>query len=254
MKPAHYRLFPVVAAGLALAVLAACSAPSTPGGILDPYEPQNRRIHDVNVALDRSVIRPVAQAYGTGVPRPARRGIANFAANLSLPAKVVNNVLQLKAEDALTNAMRFAMNTTFGLGGVLDPATDMGIPERPTDFGETLHVWGVAEGNFLTLPVLGPATERRAAGIVVDLFTNPLAYVAAFSDGDAIRGGAAALAGVDSRYEHSATIDAILYDSQDSYAQARRLYLDNRRFRLGVDFQAEEADEIDDLFGDLYDE
>lgn len=236
-------------------MLAGCASnPDTPNGVQDPYEQQNRAVHNFNVGLDRALVGPVAETYGTTVPRPARKAIANFASNLAMPGKVVNNILQLDFEGAIQNSMRFAFNTTFGLGGVLDVATEAGIPVKEADFGQTLYVWGVPEGNMISIPIVGPSTERHLAGRVVDLFTNPLSYVVDSPDNYIITGTAVTLSGVDNRYEYSSTIEAILYESEDSYAQTRRLYLDNRRHQLGQETTAEEAEEIDDLFEELYGE
>jgi len=255
VKPPMTTDFPRAALAVcALAFLAACSNPDTPNAILDPHEEQNRRVHAANIALDRTLAAPAANAYGNGVPRPVRRGVANFASNLSLPGKTVNNLLQLRIENALANTARFALNTTVGLGGILDPAAVMGIPERDTDFGETLYVWGVPEGNFIELPLLGPSTERHMIGRAVDLFTNPLSHATDGSGTVWATGTVKILSGVDKRYELSPTIEAILYESEDSYAQSRRIYLDNRRFRLGIGVSEEEANEIDELFEDFYGE
>ena len=238
-------------AGLALALalaLAACGPAPAARGINDPAEAQNREVHRLNVAVDRGVLRPAAQAYGTVVPGPLRTGVSNVASNLGQPRLVVNDLLQGQVDDAVTNTFRFLVNSTFGLGGVLDVATSMGIFEQDTDFGETLHVWGVGEGAYVELPLLGPSTGRDAVGTVVDIALNPLGW-ADLSD-DAAQGVAAARVGgaLDRRFRFAGTIDGILYDSADSYAQARLLYLQNRRFQLGGDGAA--AD-YGDLYGDL---
>ena len=248
------RFVPKAISACALAALVACAGPDSVNGVPDPHEPRNRRIHDFNIALDRAVVGPVAESYGTTVPRPSRKAIANFASNLGLPGTVVNNLLQLDPESAVQNSFRFALNTTFGLGGVLDVSTGMGLPAGQTGFGETLHVWGVPEGRFHVIPVIGPSTGRHLAGRVVDMFANPLGHVVPSPENYIVTGIAVTLSGVDSRYEYSSAVEAILYESEDSYAQTRRLYLDSRRFQLGVGVSDTEADEIDALFGELYDE
>lgn len=240
-------------AAVALAVLAACSGPETANGILDPHEAKNRGVHQENVKIDRYLYSPVSQAYGDNVGQPIRRGVGNFARNLALPGDVVNNLLQLDIGAALNNTTRFVVNTTIGIGGIFDPAGEIGLEEESADFGQTLYVWGVPEGNYVELPLLGPSTERHMVGRFVDLFTNPLAYVVGPPDAY-IGTGATFLTKVDQRYEYSETIDAILYESEDSYAQSRRLYLDTRRFQLGVEASEEEVDELDALFEDLYGE
>lgn len=234
-------------AGLALACLAGCAAP-IPGGISDPHEAQNRAVHQENVALDRTVVRPVATAYGTSVPRPIRTGLSNFATNLSLPGSVFNSLLQLRPGDAAQNTTRFLINTTIGIGGLFDPATPMGATEVDTDFGETLRVWGVAEGDYVELPLLGPATERDAVGRIVDIFFDPLGFVAFSTDGRYVLATSKMLSGFDARYENAELIDSILYESADSYAQARQIYLQNRRFKLGRGAQPDYFDPYEDPY------
>lgn len=242
----------VVCLGAALAVLSACADPTSPDGINDPYEEDNRSIHRANLAMDRMFLKPASTAYGGGVPQPVRRGVGNFASNLGLPSMVVNNLLQLDIESALNNTFRFAINTTIGIGGVFDPAGEIGLEEHDTDFGETLYKWGVGEGRYLELPLVGPSTERHAVGRVVDLFTNPLSYAINDDAAKWVSPAAQTLSRVGDRYDYSDSVDAILYGSEDSYAQARQLYLDNRRFKLGVTVTDTEADEIDALFNELY--
>lgn len=208
-------------------------------------------MHEENRNLDQFFVKPASKSYGGLVPEPVRQGVGNFASNVNLPAVVVNDVLQLKLEDAIKNTLRFAMNTIFGLGGVLDPAADMGLFEESTDFGETLHVWGVPEGNYVELPILGPSTERDMVGKVVDLFTNPLTYGLP-SPEKYVPTAAGVASRFGDRYRFSDTVDSILYDSEDSYAQARLLYLQNRRFELsgGSISESEGADIFEELYGE----
>lgn len=234
----------------AILFLAACGTPSQPDGINDPFETQNRQTHEFNRGLDRVVLRPTSNAYGTIVPERARNGVANFANNLNQPANVVNALLQGRVENAGHNTFRFLMNTVFGLGGLLDPATEMGLEDRSTDFGETLYVWGVPEGVYGELPVVGPVTERHAAGKIVDLFTNPLRIVLEGPQASA-QTAANVASGFGTRYTLSDTIDSILYDSADSYAQARLIYLQNRRFKLGVDSTGTDLDPFEDPYDSL---
>ena len=105
------------------------------------------------------------------------RGIANFAANLDAPGDVLNSLLQGRPAPAAQNTLRFAVNTIFGIGGLFDTATALGLPADPTDFGETLHVWGVGEGNYTEVPFLGPKTERDLVGTVVDIAANPVSLL-----------------------------------------------------------------------------
>ena len=108
------------------------------------------------------------------LPKPVAEGVSNVAENLGTPSDVLNNILQLRPKPAITNTVRFVINTTVGIGGIFDPATAMGIYADETDFGETLHVWGAREGAFLVVPFAGPTTERDLIGSVVDAITNPI--------------------------------------------------------------------------------
>lgn len=247
-QPLNFQPRPVALLAVVLLALGACTAAPVAQGINDPAERQNREVHALNRAVDRGVLRPASQAYGAVVPGPIRTGVSNFAANLDQPRMVVNGLLQGRVEDAAANTFRFLVNSTFGFAGLLDPATDMGIFARDTDFGETLHVWGVGEGAYVELPLLGPSTGRDAVGTAVDFVLNPLAHAGLSDDARALRRGSAVGGALDSRHRFSATIDGVLYDSPDSYAQARLLYLQNRRFELGG---AGNATGLDDLYGDI---
>jgi len=235
-------------AGVAL-FLTACSGPDGTVEIYDPYEADNREVHEVNRAIDNAFVRPVSNTYGSVVPSPVRTGISNFVSNLSLPGVVVNDLLQLRIEDALNNSGRFLFNSTIGIGGILDPSTAIGIYERKSDFGETMARWGLREGAYMELPLLGPSTERDAIGKVVDFALNPTRVLLP-SDLRTANTVATIAAGANSRYRFSDTIDSILYDSADSYAQARLYYLQNRRFQLGQG-TTEDAD-YEDLYEDPY--
>jgi phospholipid-binding lipoprotein MlaA len=233
MKLADRLAAATLAATLTLspALLSGCGPAPIPDGISDPYEAQNRSVHRLNQRLDRALVRPASGAYGSALPRPVRQGIGNFSRNLDTPRQVVNDLLQARFADAVHNSWRFLINSTVGLAGVLDPATPMGLTPRTTDFGETLHVWGVPEGNYVELPVLGPSTDRDTLGKAVDLALNPLSYLLDTPESYAVT-GANVLAKFGDRYTYRETVDSILYDSADSYAQARILYLENRRHEL----------------------
>lgn len=235
----------------ACAILAACAAPPPSAEINDPLEARNRDIHAFNVELDRQLVRPVSSVYGSVLPRPVQQGVSNFANNLDIPGDVVNNALQGRPHHALENTLRFALNSTVGIAGLFDPAKAIGLPGKETDFGETLHVWGVGEGAYVELPALGPSTERDTVGTIVDVAMNPVSrllprpestYATAAKIGSKL--------GDRSRY--SETVDSILYESADSYAQARLLYLQNRRFELGQTASGEEGfiDPYEDPYGE----
>ena len=159
--------------------------------------------------------------------------MVRLAENLSLPGDVVNNVLQLNMRGAFRDTARFLVNSTLGLGGLFDPASEMGMAAPTnTDFGETLMAMGVGEGPYLELPVLGPSTSRAAVGIVGDLLTSPLMVILEPPE-SFISTGAGIASGLSRRDQLSDTIEQVLYESEDSYALSRSIYLQNRRFELG---------------------
>lgn len=226
---------PMVAAALSiLFLLDGCGPAPAPTGIYDPHEAANREVHNLNKAIDRALVDPASNAYGKSVPGPLRQGVQNFADNLDAPGDVVNGLLQGRPGPALANTARFVINTTVGIGGLFDPAKAMGIQRKSTDFGETLHVWGFAEGAYGELPLLGPSTTRDTVGRVVDVALNPLRLALPAREGN-ITTAASVASRLGDRFKFGNTVDSILYDSADSYVQARLLYLQNRRFELGQD-------------------
>lgn len=241
-------------AALALVlVLSACAAGPNTGPYNDPYEVQNRRIHDFNRGVDRALLRPSSNAYGV-IPRPVRTGVSNFASNLDQPRVIVNGILQGQIEDAGHNFFRFLFNSILGIGGIFDPATGMGLEKRDTDFGETLHVWGAGEGAYIEIPVYGPSTQRDAVGLVVDTVMNPVRHSGLTNVQQRVVTAADGLSLLGDRHTFSDTIDSILYESADSYAQARTIYLQNRRFELGQQGTGGADDPYFDPYEDPYDQ
>ena len=148
----------------------------------DPYESFNRRMYAFNDAVDKVAIRPAAVAYRTFTSQNARRVISNFFSNVRMPITIVNDVLQGKPVRALRNTGRFAVNTTVGFLGFLDPASNMRMPPSETDFGVTLARWGLPEGPYLVLPMFGPTTGRDVFRLPVDSQFDPIAYYARNND------------------------------------------------------------------------
>lgn len=220
-----------------LFILAACGAPTPGTGVNDPYEGANRKVHAFNLAVDTAVFGREAQP--SPVPKPISTGLANFVDNLGTPSYAVNNLLQGRPEPLVKNTFRFLVNSTVGIGGIFDPAGALGLTRDPSDFGETLAVWGAPEGAFVMLPFKGPSTGRDVAGLIVDTAIDPVGVAVGWPRAGYL---AAARLGnkIDSRLIYSDTITSILYDSADSYAQLRLFYLQNRRFELG-----QETDVID---------
>ncbi|MEI5999645.1 VacJ family lipoprotein [Paraburkholderia bengalensis] len=145
----------------------------------DPLEPMNRAIFSFNDALDRTVAVPIAKGYQKVTPQPLRQAISNFFSNLGDLDNFANSLLQLHIKDATESLMRFAMNSTFGLGGLLDFATPAGLPKHKQDFGLTLGRWGVPSGPYLVLPLFGPSSFRDGLGYLVDFRANPISYMSA---------------------------------------------------------------------------
>ena len=163
---------------LALFVLVGTGCVSIPGepDPNDAWEPFNRSMYDFNDGLDKDIIAPVADAY-LKLPDGGRTAIHSFFVNLGTPTTIINQFLQGKFERGFEDTMRFIFNTTFGLLGFIDIAGPAGLGRHEEDFGQTFAVWGVPEGNFLTLPILGPQTVRSAVGWPLDFVTKPLFWI-----------------------------------------------------------------------------
>ncbi|WP_284615797.1 MlaA family lipoprotein [Aquabacterium humicola] len=160
----------VPAQGGGSAAQADAAAPSSPA---DPWERFNRRVFDFNEAVDTAVLKPVAQAYRAVVPEFVRTGVDNMFGNLGDAWSTVNLVLQAKPKAALEMGMRVATNTVFGLFGFLDIGEEIGLSKQSEDFGQTLAVWGVGNGPYVVLPLLGPSTLRDTAALPVDMKASP---------------------------------------------------------------------------------
>lgn len=143
----------------------------------DPWEPFNRKMFAFNDAVDTWVLVPLASAWDLFLPDPVQRGFSRFRENLASPIDFANNLLQGKGEAALAVMGRFVLNSTAGLGGVLDPASELGFPAKPEDLGQTLGVWGVPSGPYLVLPFWGPSSPRDLVGRIGDGFANIYPYV-----------------------------------------------------------------------------
>ena len=149
-------------------LLSGCATVSGPADPRDPLESYNRSAFAFNENLDTYILKPVAQGYDTIAPDPVQKGISNFFSNLDDIVVIFNDILQFKLTQFASDTGRFIINTTLGLGGFIDWASDMGLPKHNEDFGQTLGVWGVPEGPYFVIPFLGPSTIRDTAGIAVD--------------------------------------------------------------------------------------
>ncbi len=208
----------------------------------DPFEPVNRGVHAFNKGLDRVALRPASQVYVKVVPSRLRKGVSNVTSNLSQPAIGVNYALQGKFEESGQAFTRFGLNSFFGIGGLLDPATEFGVFEDPTDFGETLAVWGTPSGPYVELPLLGPSTVRDTVGIAVELVADQVPEIIE-EDLTGVLIGLQVGDLLQNRSDLARVIDALLYESADSYAATRIAYLQNRARELNQGLALEDLED-----------
>jgi phospholipid-binding lipoprotein MlaA len=189
----------------------------------DPWEGFNRAMFGVHRAVDGAVIEPVARGYRAVTPRPVRTGVLNFLRNLRAPVILANDVLQGEFKRAGTTAGRFAINTTVGIAGVLDPATSIGLERHDEDFGQTLAVWGVPSGPYLFLPLLGPSTIRDTGGRVVDVAFDPITW-SEFDEIDTFRAARTVTSAIAAREVLLDPIDSLEAQGGDLYISYRSAY------------------------------
>lgn len=217
--------------------LAGCASNGDPR---DPLEPMNRAIHDFNEGLDRMVMKPVAQGYQAVMPGFAETGVRNFFSNLGDVGILANDVLQFKLESSASDLMRLSVNSTFGLLGLLDIASEMGLHKHSEDFGQTLGRWGLSDGPYLVLPFFGASSFRDAAGLMVDLqYTDMLWYV----DDIATRNQIWAVRAVSKRAELLEAKKAMDAAALDPYEFMRDFYLEYRRNQVYDGKPPAEADD-----------
>jgi phospholipid-binding lipoprotein MlaA len=211
----------------AACLLSACVTlpPDRPRSPQDPWESWNRGVYKFNTAMDKAIARPVARAYVKVVPHPIRTGVSNFFANLNTPTVMINDALQGKFRAAANDLGRFALNTTVGIGGLLDPASSAGLDRNEEDFGLTLGHWGVHSGPYLELPILGPSDLRDGPAKVVDAYTKPTQYI----HNDYIKYGLYLPYLVDLRAS-LLPLDETLKNTYDPYAFVRDAYLARRAY------------------------
>jgi phospholipid-binding lipoprotein MlaA len=226
-----------------LSFMAACASGPVPADhINDPFEEANRQIHEFNKTVDSIVLAPAAEAFGDVVPEGVRDAVDNGANNLALPGQVVNHVLQGRIPDALQTTVRFALNSTLGIAGLFDPASELGLFEVPTDFGETLAVYGFAEGPYMELPLIGGSTVRGTIGMAVDFSIDPLRQYIPSPEREYLF----FLKGLDivgDRLTYSDLVDLLLYESSDSYASQRIAYLQNMRHNIEAELIIEDLED-----------
>lgn len=234
---------------IALLMLAGCT--TTPGedrlAERDPLEGFNRGVWGFNRTLDTVALKPVTQVYRTVTPHPARRGISRIFANLSEPFSMINNILQGKPDRATRNLKRFIVNTTIGVGGLADHASEFGVAPANEDFGQTLASWGVNGGPYLVLPLLGPSTLRDGVGSGVAQLADPY-RVGLRNSGLTNTQQLGVNAGeiISTRADLiDSGADTFLDTSLDPYAAARSAYLQRRHAEVRNQEDGMEVDEAD---------
>tara|TARA_B100000674_G_scaffold82667_1_gene57271 strand:- start:356 stop:1030 length:675 start_codon:yes stop_codon:yes gene_type:complete len=211
--------------------LVACSAPLE-DSISDPFEASNRQVHEINKSLDKNIIRPISILYGDSTPIKLQSIVNNIAMNFSLPSNSINYILQGEIKSASNSSTKFLVNSTLGVAGIFDASSQLGLKSEQTDFGETMAKWGIREGPYLDILVLGPSTQRDGIGRMVDIVFDPVSLIGAGPKGLATFTSIAFALSVRSQFRES--IDSVLYQSADSYAQSRLFFLQNRRYELGT--------------------
>jgi len=227
--------------------LAGCATPQKP----DPLEPVNRKIYAFNDTVDRAVLKPVATVYKDNVPQPVRTGVTNFFGNVKDVWSAVNLFLQGRVGDGFSDLMRFGTNTVFGVFGVFDVATDLGMPKHGEDLGQTLGRWGVGPGAYLVLPFFGPSTVRDVTDLPFDLQASPTGFV----DRIPVRNSLTATGIVNTRANLLSAGDLMDEIALDKYVFLRDAYL-QRRLSLVYDGHppAQPEDSFDDDATDDADE
>jgi phospholipid-binding lipoprotein MlaA len=213
--------------GLSLLVTGCATAPTAKKDPRDPFERVNRVTYRFNDAVDRAVLKPVAKGYKKVTPRFVQTGVSNFFDNLEQPTVIVSDLLQAKFKPALSDTGRFVLNTTIGIGGLLDPATAAGLDKNDEDFGQAFGKWGLPPGPYLVIPLLGFSDVRDGFGTLGGIYTNPVHYV----ERDAWRYSINAAGVVDMRTRLLDTEQA-LANTYDKYAFIRNAYLQRREYQV----------------------
>jgi len=231
---------------LLLAVLSGCA--SVPGEYRDPRDPlesYNRGMYKFNKAVDDAVMKPIAKGYKAITPEPIDRGITNFFNNIADVTSAVNNLLQFKLSRAGSDVGRVVANTTVGVLGFFDVATNMGLPSYKEDFGQTLGYWGGVPSPYLVLPFIGPSTLRDTIGLGGDIVTNPLFSLA----NDEVYWGLIALDFVDTRADLLTAGEILEQAAVDPYIFTRDAYLQRRRDQI-FDGSPPPATEQEDIWSE----
>lgn len=239
-------------AALAATALVGCATPpSDPAALAeyekanDPLEPTNRYIFEVNRALDFLIIRPVADTYRLTAPEFLQDRVSDALTNMSEPITAINTLLQGRIDDTGTTLGRFLINTTVGLGGLFDVASEFGIEKQNADFGQTLYTWGFGSGPYLVMPIFGPSNVRDAFGFGVDAAADPVDIAFTVGDVTTASFGRTGASGVTQRAEAIEPLDNLESTSIDFYAQLRSIVQQRREAQL-------RGEDVDDFDYDIY--
>ncbi len=214
---------------LAAALVTGCASNQTIDGEVnpDPYEDTNRSFYKFNDALDRHIMTPVAKNYVKVTPEPVRDGVTNFFDNLEYLNVILHSFLQGKLGQGISDVTRFVVNSTVGIGGLLDVATSMGLKENDEDLGQTLAVWGLDPGVYLYIPFLGPYTARNSPDVASSYFTNPFTYISTI-----FLLPVSALNLINDRANLLEASEFVEEASIDPYSFTREAYLQQRRYLI----------------------
>lgn len=222
------RALTATAALMFLVLLSGCATVRSPDP-RDPFESFNRGVYKFNQTADDYVIKPAAKVYKKVLPGPLDTGISNFFGNIGDAVVVANDLLQLKVNQALSDATRIVFNSTIGIGGLVDVGSHIGLPKHNEDFGQTLGYYGVPPGPYLVLPFLGPSTVRDAIGHGIDLYAfYPIAYL----DSDTLRAGLYSLQYLDYRADQLSSGRLLEAAAIDRYAFLRDAYFQHREAEI----------------------
>lgn len=227
---------------LTLAGMTLCACASVPEerrDARDPIEPFNRSMYELNSTLDQYIARPLTRGYTKITPDPVESGVSNFFENLTYPTTIVNDALQLKPKPMLQALARLLVNSTVGIGGLFDPATQMGIPTGDEDFGQTLGHWKVPPGPYLVVPIFGPSNLRDTAGDLVDQYSTPRHYL----NDPWLQWGLWGFEQIDERASLLGA-DEVLNRTYDPYVFVRNAYFQRREYQVSDGAVKQEEFEI----------
>lgn len=209
-------------------LLTACATPHNTSGDnasvdYDPIEPVNRGIFQFNHAIDVVLLKPIAQGYNAIVPDRGKVMVSNFVYNIKEPVTFVNSILQADANNSFSTLWRFMLNSTIGIGGLFDVASEVGLKNRETGMGDTFAIYGADAGPYIVIPIIGPSNVRDGLGRLGDYFTDPVSYTK-----DPVFYSIVGVKTVDARYRNLKLVDDIYAHSLDPYATFRSGYTQHR--------------------------